>query len=51
MEKKGESDQYGEEDDSKAEIDKILQSSEDPEQSKGYERQLIELMCQKTEID
>lgn len=49
-ERKG-SDEYGTEEDSKAEIDKILQGSVEPEQSKGQERQLIELLSQKEEIE
>ena len=51
VEKKGEGDEYGNEDDTKTEIDKIMQGAVDPEQSKGQERELIELMSQKAEID
>lgn len=52
IEKRGEGDdEYGNQDDSKAEIDKILHGAVEPEQSKGQERELIELLCQKAEIE
>jgi hypothetical protein len=35
---KREDDEYGQQDESKAEIDKIMQGAVEPEQSKGQER-------------
>ena len=52
IEKKTEGDdEYGNEDGSQLEVDKILNGAVEPDQSKGQERKLIELLCQKGEIE
>jgi hypothetical protein len=43
---KKEDDEYGNQDDSKAEVDKIIHSAAE-EESKGAERQLIEMLSSK----